>query len=60
VLAVQDPLPPGHVSALSISSDSLAEASQELYQISPAEILDRPGTYTIRLTLFGHVTAPER
>ena len=51
-LAVSDPLPADRASALRITPDSLAEASQKRYQVSPDQILDVPGVYTFRITLF--------
>ena len=57
-LAVSDPLPAERVSALRITPGSLAEASQERYQVSPDQIIDTPGVYTIRVTLFHAVTVP--
>lgn len=59
-LAVSDPLPAERASALRITPDSLAEAIQERYQVSPGEILKTPGVYTIRITLFHTVAAPGR
>jgi len=59
-LAVSDPLPAERASALRITPDSLAEASQKRYQISPDEIIDVPGIYIIRITLFPAVTVPDR
>ena len=51
-MTVSDPLPADRVSVLRITPDSLAEASRERYQVSPDQILSRPGLYTIRVTVF--------
>ncbi|MBN1135742.1 MAG: zf-HC2 domain-containing protein [Anaerolineae bacterium] len=59
-LAVSDPLPAERVSVLRITPSSLAEASQERYRVSPDEILNVPGTYTIRVTLFHAATVSNR
>ncbi len=57
-MAVSNPLPAECASALRITPDSLAEAIQERYQVSPGEILKTPGVYTIRITLFQAAAAP--
>jgi len=59
-LSVADPLPGERVSALRITPDSLAEASQERYQVSPGYFINMPGVYTIRVTLFHAAIAPGR
>jgi hypothetical protein len=59
-LAVSGPLPAERVSALCITPDSLAEASEERYQVSPDDIIDVPGVYIIRVTLFHAATVPGR
>lgn len=57
-LAVTDPLPADSLSALRITPDSLAEASRERYQVSPDQIINVPGVYTIRVTLFHAAPVP--
>ena len=57
-MTVSEPLPAERVLALRITPDSLAEASQERYQVSPNNFISAPGLYTIRVTLFHTATVP--
>jgi hypothetical protein len=50
-LAVSSPLPAHGVSIFEVTSESLAEACQEQYLISPVDIFSVPGVYTFRVTL---------
>ncbi len=56
-LFMQGPLPARGLSVTQVTPELLAKASQDQYQLSPAQIFGLPGTYTFRVTVFSPVVA---
>jgi hypothetical protein len=59
-LAVKGPLPAHGVSILQITPAHLASLCEKRYLISPAEIFNQPGAYTVRVTVFNSVSTPKQ
>ena len=59
-LAAKGPLPARGVSVLRVTPDILADLCQEQYQISLTDILNAPGAYTFRVTMFSPAVAPSQ
>jgi hypothetical protein len=58
-LAVKGPLPAHGVSILRLTPELLAVPCQEQYLISPVEMFEMPGIYSLRITLFDPVIASQ-
>ncbi len=56
-LFMQGPLPARGLSVIQVTPELLAKASQDQYQLSPAQIFGLPGAYTFRVTVFSPVVA---
>jgi hypothetical protein len=58
-LVVQGPLPAPGLSVLQLTPAELAEPCEQRYLITPTELFKTPGIYTLRVTLFSSVLAPQ-
>lgn len=59
-LSVAGPLPASGISLVRISAASLAETCQAKYMLPPSAIFRLPGTYKVRITLFGPGAEPRQ
>jgi anti-sigma factor RsiW len=57
-LSVEGPLPAPGVSILRVTPDQLAAICQKQYLISPTDMFEAPGLYTVRVTLHSPVYTP--
>jgi hypothetical protein len=59
-LTVEGPLPAPGVSVLRVTPANLEAICEKQYLISPTEMFEAPGVYTVRVTLFSPVFAPRQ
>jgi hypothetical protein len=58
-LVVQGPLPVPGVTVVQLTPAELAEPCEQRYLITPTELFETPGIYSLRLTLFSSVSSPQ-